>query len=123
MAELSPPGFNNMVRPSSLPGAYKRGHNQSQFFGLFGLSNHASSMIGPNVIQAIINKSGNNWDGFPFLFALCTSASLVIWFAVDVQKGRRAAVQWASEQRGTAAAPTSYSDRVDRASVASSRKS
>jgi len=63
-------------------------------------------MIGPNVIQAIINGSGNNWDGFPFLFALCTAASLVIWFAVDVQKGRRAAVMWAVEQRGVAGAPT-----------------
>ncbi|KAH9013511.1 MFS general substrate transporter [Lactarius pseudohatsudake] len=70
------------------------------FFGLFGLSNRASSMIGPNVIQAIINKSGNNWDGFPFLFALCAAASLVIWFGVDVQKGRRAAVMWAAERRG-----------------------
>ncbi|KAH9018899.1 MFS general substrate transporter [Lactarius pseudohatsudake] len=82
MAELSPPGFDNM------------------FFGLFGLSNRASSMIGRNVIQAIINKSGNNWDGFPFLFALCAAASLVIWFGVDVQKGRRAAVMWAAERRG-----------------------
>ncbi|KAG1803158.1 MFS general substrate transporter [Suillus variegatus] len=48
MAELSPPGFDNM------------------FFGLFGLSNRASSMVGPNVIQAIIDKTGNNWQGFPF---------------------------------------------------------
>jgi hypothetical protein len=77
-----------------------------QFFSLFGLSNTSSSMIGPNVIQAIINRSGNNWDGFPFLFILCTSASLVIWFAVDVPKGRRAAVRWAAEQRGTAAGAT-----------------
>ncbi|PFH44793.1 hypothetical protein AMATHDRAFT_10828 [Amanita thiersii Skay4041] len=81
MAELTPPGFDNM------------------FFGLFGLSNRASSMIGPNVIQAIIDKSGNNWMGFPFLFALCFSASLVIWFAVDVQQGRRDAVAWAEESR------------------------
>ncbi|KAH9986350.1 MFS general substrate transporter [Russula compacta] len=101
MAELSPPGFDNM------------------FFGLFGLSNTASSMIGPNVIQAIINKSGNNWDGFPFLLALCTSASLVIWFAVDVPKGRRAAVQWSVERRGTGAC-AAHSDVVDGASVASS---
>ncbi|KAI9507515.1 MFS general substrate transporter [Russula earlei] len=103
MAELSPPGFDNM------------------FFGLFGLSNRASSMIGPNVIQAIINKSGNNWDGFPFLFSLCISASLVIWFGVDVQKGRRAAVQWGAEQRGMAARDA-HSNTVDRASVASSQK-
>jgi MFS-type transporter involved in bile tolerance (Atg22 family) len=82
MAELAPPGFDNM------------------FFGLFGLSNRASSMIGPNVIQAIIDNSGNNWMGFPFLFALCVSASAVIWFGVDVEKGRRDAVKWAAENRG-----------------------
>lgn len=81
MAELSPPGFDNM------------------FFGLFGLSNRASSMVGPIVVQAIIDKTGNNWQGFPFLFALCSVASLIIWFAVDVEKGRRAAVNWASSQR------------------------
>lgn len=69
------------------------------FFGLFGLSNRASSMVGPNVIQAIIDKTGNNWEGFPFLFALCTAASLVIWFGVDVQKGRKDAAVWAEEQR------------------------
>ena len=33
--------------------------------------------------------------GFPFLFALCASASLVIWFFIDVEKGRRDAVAWA----------------------------
>ncbi|EJD01666.1 MFS general substrate transporter [Fomitiporia mediterranea MF3/22] len=81
MAELSPPGFDNM------------------YFGLFGLSNRASSMIGPNVIQAIIDRTGNNWMGFPFLFALCLSAGLVIWFGVDVEKGRRDAVAFAAEHR------------------------
>jgi hypothetical protein len=58
-------------------------------------------MIGPNVIQAIIDKTGNNWDGFPFLFAMCTAASLVIWFGVDVKKGRRDAAQWAVERIST----------------------
>ncbi|KAJ3522913.1 hypothetical protein NMY22_g11679 [Coprinellus aureogranulatus] len=82
MAELTPPGFDNM------------------FFGLFGLSNRASSMIGPNVIQAIIDKSGDNWKGFPFLFALCVAASLVIWFGVDVEKGRSDAGKWADSRRG-----------------------
>src|SRR4051794_37197268 len=46
-----------------------------------------SSIIGPNVIQAIINATDNNWMGFPFLFALCSAASIVIWF-VDIEKGR-----------------------------------
>jgi hypothetical protein len=54
-------------------------------------------MIGPNVIQAIIDNTGNNWMGFPFLFALCTLASMVIWFGVDIKKGRADALAWAEE--------------------------
>ncbi|KAH9938056.1 MFS general substrate transporter [Fomitopsis serialis] len=84
MAELAPPGFDNMRCLGT------------QVFGLFGLSNRASSMIGPNVIQAIINNTQNNWKGFPFLFALCTAAS------VDVEKGRRDAVAWADRNRSYA---------------------
>ena len=75
-------------------------------------------MIGPNVIQAIIDHTGiysrsfippsalphetvpgNNWMGFPFLFALCVSAALVIWFFVDVEKGRHDAVAFAAARR------------------------
>ncbi|KAG9317758.1 MFS general substrate transporter [Chiua virens] len=82
MAELSPPGFDNM------------------FFGLYGLSNRASSMVGPYVVQAIIDKTQNNWQGFPFLFAICTAASLVIWIFVDVTKGRRDAASWAAARSG-----------------------
>ncbi|KAL3424921.1 hypothetical protein PVAG01_04202 [Phlyctema vagabunda] len=69
MSEVTPRGYENM------------------FFGLFGITNRASSIIGPNVIQAIINASNNNWMGFPFLFALCACASITIWF-VDIDKGR-----------------------------------
>jgi hypothetical protein len=56
-------------------------------------------MISPNVIQAIIDKTGDNWQGFPFLFALATTAGLVIWFGVDVSKGKRDAAAWADNQR------------------------
>ncbi|KAN0097168.1 Autophagy-related protein 22-like protein [Tylopilus felleus] len=82
MAELSPPGFEYM------------------FFGLFNLSYRVSSAVGPYVVQAIIDKTHNNWQGFPFLFAICTASLLVIWFGVDVEKGRRDAVKWAAAQRG-----------------------
>jgi len=58
-------------------------------------------MVGPNVIQVIINNTGNNWEGFPFLFALCTIASLVIWFGVDVNKGRLDAIGWARKNSNT----------------------
>lgn len=77
MAELAPPGFDNM------------------FFGLFGLSNRASSMIGPNVVQAIIDRTHVNQMGFAFLFGMCVCANLVIWIGVDVPAGRRDAVSWA----------------------------
>ncbi|KAF7714407.1 Autophagy-related protein [Penicillium ucsense] len=69
VSEMIPRGYDNM------------------FFALFGITNRASSIIGPNVIQAIINDSRNNWMGFPFLFAICAAALVVICF-VDVEKGR-----------------------------------
>lgn len=57
------------------------------FFCLFGITNRASSIIGPNVVQAIVNSTNNNWMGFPFLFAICATASIIIW-VVDIEKGR-----------------------------------
>ncbi|KAJ5208901.1 hypothetical protein N7449_003280 [Penicillium cf. viridicatum] len=69
ISELMPRGYDNM------------------FFALFGITNRASSIIGPNVIQAIINNTHNNWMGFPFLFAICAGAMIAICF-VDIKKGR-----------------------------------
>ncbi|KAJ6033625.1 hypothetical protein N7444_011396 [Penicillium canescens] len=69
ISELMPRGYDNM------------------FFALFGITNRASSIIGPNVIQAIINNTRNNWMGFPFLFAICAGAMITIWF-VNIEKGR-----------------------------------
>ncbi|KAK9850858.1 hypothetical protein MYU51_011459 [Penicillium brevicompactum] len=69
ISELMPRGYDNM------------------FFALFGITNRASSIIGPNVIQAIINNTRNSWMGFPFLFAICFGAMIAIAF-VDVKKGR-----------------------------------
>ena len=66
--------------------------------------NRASSIVGPNVIQAIIDRTNNTWQGFSFLFAVCFASSLIIWFVVDLNKGRRDAERWAVEQRGTASA-------------------
>ncbi|KAI0306808.1 MFS general substrate transporter [Multifurca ochricompacta] len=105
MAELSPPGFDYM------------------FFGLFGLSNRASSIIGPNVIQAIIDRTGNTWDGFSFLFGLCVAANLIIWLAVDVPKGRHDALRWAAGQRGTADGIYTRTGEKNEASVEGSGKS
>ncbi|WAQ90104.1 hypothetical protein PtA15_12A89 [Puccinia triticina] len=80
MAELSPPGHENM------------------FFALFGFSNRASSIIGPNVIQVIIDRTGSNWSGFPFLFAICLLPSIIILLCVDLEKGRQDALKWKMKQ-------------------------
>lgn len=73
------------------------------FFGLFGITNRASSLIGPNVCAAIINRTGNSWDAFIFLFILCTAAALVIWIFVDMERGRAQAIGFSIEQRGLTA--------------------
>lgn len=57
-----------------------------------------SSIIGPNVVQAIINFTNNSWTGFPFVFALCAAASIVIWF-VDVEKGRENARKYSEDRK------------------------
>ncbi|KAJ0426052.1 hypothetical protein BJY00DRAFT_272816 [Aspergillus carlsbadensis] len=84
ISELMPPGYDNM------------------FFALFGITNRASSIIGPNVVQAIINNTQDNWMGFPFLFAICAAAMLAIAF-VDVEKGREDARRFVEVHRGLAA--------------------
>jgi len=88
MAELSPAGFNNMVRLTD-----------SFLFSSRGLQMRTQPIAVLRPVRAVElcivhdrakrdpgNKSDNNRDGFPFPFALCTSASLVIWFTTDVQK-------------------------------------
>ncbi|GAQ04298.1 hypothetical protein ALT_1619 [Aspergillus lentulus] len=80
ISELMPQGYDNM------------------FFALFGITNRASSIIGPNVIQAIINNTQNNWMGFPFLFAICAAAMIAIAF-VDVEKGRADARRFAEARK------------------------
>ena len=53
----------------------------------------------PNTDLTAGTEIGTNQAGFPFLFALCALAALVIWFGVDVKKGRRDAVKFALERR------------------------
>ncbi|KAF8261789.1 MFS general substrate transporter [Lactarius quietus] len=91
MSELTPPGFEYM------------------FFGLLGLFSRSASVVGPNVIQVIIDKNGNNWKAFPVLFAIGVLGCLVLCFGVNMPKGRQAAAQWAAEKRGTDAGMT-FSD-------------
>ena len=63
------------------------------------MTGRASSVIGPYVIQRMIDDAnGNSWMGFPFLFALGAAATLVIWFGVNMEKGRRDAKEFVMEK-------------------------
>ncbi|KAI9447661.1 MFS general substrate transporter [Lactarius indigo] len=104
MSELSPPGFEYM------------------FFGLFGLFNRSAAIIGPNVIQAIVNENGNKWKAFPVMAVLSALGCLVALFGINVPRGRSAAAQWALDQRGTSAHAV-YSDEMDNESSKSEDKS
>ena len=99
MGELTPPGFEYMVGVTCSISSSAIFSQKRQFFGLFGLSNRSASIIGPNVIQAIVDKKGNNWKAFPVLFVFSGLACLVAWFGVNVPKVRAAAAQWAVEKR------------------------
>ena len=106
MSELTPPGFEYMVSAAApldiISSQTSYAHkNKRQFFGLIGLSSRSASIIGPNVIQAIIDKNGNNWKAFPVLFVIGALGCLVVGFGVNVPKGRSAAAKWAAEKRGT----------------------
>ena len=99
MGELTPPGFEYMVGVACSTSLSAICSQKRQFFGLFGLSNRSASIIGPNVIQAIVDKNENNWKAFPVLFVFSGLACLVVWFGVNIPKGRAAAAQWAAEKR------------------------
>lgn len=82
MADLTPPGFEGM------------------WFGLFGITNRASSLVGPNVCAAIIDRTGNNRTPFVFLFVLCLCSALTIAVFVDMDEGHRDAVEFSIRKRG-----------------------
>jgi len=74
------------------------------------------------VIQAVVNRNGNNWKAFPVLSVLSALGCLVAWFGINVPNGRYAAAQWAAEQRETGPR-TTYSDEKDSESSKSEGKS
>lgn len=75
LAELVPKGKENL------------------FFGLFGVVNKASSWIGPVVIGAITESTGNIWKGWPFILALFVLATIIICL-IDVDKAKLELVEY-----------------------------
>lgn len=95
MADLTPPGLEGM------------------WFGLFGLTNRASSLIGPYVSVAIIDGTGNDWAPFAFLTPVCVAAAIVIAFGVDARRGHEDAVDFAARKRGQRAELSASGDPTD----------
>ncbi|KAL1917140.1 uncharacterized protein VTP21DRAFT_4796 [Calcarisporiella thermophila] len=63
-----------------------RGH-EAQFFGLMGFMNKASAWIGPFIITAIQEASGN--QSLPWVFVVCIfvlSIFLILWVDIDSAK-------------------------------------
>ena len=67
---------------------HKRDLLTNDSFGLFGLSNRSAAIIGPNVIQPVVDKGGNNWKAFAVLFVLGALGCLMARFGVNVPKER-----------------------------------
>ncbi|CAK5278177.1 unnamed protein product [Mycena citricolor] len=79
MAELTPPGFENM------------------FFGLFGLSAQASRFLGP-----LIRKHIFDWNDLALPFFSCVCGLVLVLRFVSVQQGRQDARAWAEKMRPSA---------------------
>jgi hypothetical protein len=70
---------------------------------VFGMTNCALPMVGPNVIRAIIDRIRPAIYGRASQsYFRCVVSVLDIRLAVDVPRGRRDAERWAVEQRGAA---------------------
>jgi hypothetical protein len=73
------------------------------------------------VFQAIIDSTGNTWQGFSFLSAKCLASCLVFCLAVDVLKGLQDVECWTLEQRN-ATAYVVHQDGKDKVSKDNARK-
>lgn len=72
MAELVPPG------------------SEAEFFSLYEVTDKGSSWMGPLIVAAIYDKTGNFRDAFWFLLAATLLPIPIIWF-VNMNRGREAA--------------------------------
>ncbi|KAF1811268.1 MFS general substrate transporter [Eremomyces bilateralis CBS 781.70] len=80
-AELIPPG------------------SEAAFFALYAITDKGSSVLGPLVVGAVTDRFGGIRPAFVFL-AVLVAAPLPMWWAVDVERGRRRAWEVAGEVEG-----------------------
>jgi hypothetical protein len=66
MSELTPPGYEGMFF-GLFVGVTAVRYGIADATPLQGITNRASSLVGPNVCSAIIDNTGNSWNAFIFL--------------------------------------------------------
>ncbi|GMI14583.1 hypothetical protein TrVE_jg10544 [Triparma verrucosa] len=60
---------------------------ESEFFGIYEISDKGSSWVGPLVVAILYNAFGSVRYGFVYLFAACLSAWYLLTYHVDPERG------------------------------------
>ncbi|KAM0245142.1 hypothetical protein ACHAP5_005682 [Fusarium lateritium] len=68
--------------------------SEAAFYALYAITDKGSSVFGPTIVGAIIDKTGTIRPAFWFLAALVGLPAPLIWF-IDVDRGRREGVKLA----------------------------
>lgn len=62
--------------------------SEAAFYALYAITDKGSSVFGPSIVGAIIDKTGNIRPAFWFLAAIVGLPAPLMWF-IDVERGRR----------------------------------
>ncbi|KAF4122651.1 MFS transporter, UMF1 family [Geosmithia morbida] len=62
--------------------------SEAAFYALYAITDKGSSVFGPTIVAAIIDRSGSIRPAFWFLAALVGLPAPLVWF-IDVERGRR----------------------------------
>ncbi|KAF5025305.1 hypothetical protein F66182_2638 [Fusarium sp. NRRL 66182] len=74
--------------------------SEAAFYALYAITDKGSSVFGPTIVGAIIDKTGTIRPAFWFLAALVGFSAPLIWF-IDVERGRREGAKLARTIEGS----------------------
>ena len=93
--------FGNLIPP---------GH-EAAFYALFAITDKGSSAIGPAVVGAIVDATGQIRPAFGFLLVLIAIPAPLVWF-VDAEKGRKDALTMAEKSENSGLDTYDLTDRA-----------
>ncbi|KAF4956757.1 hypothetical protein FGADI_3621 [Fusarium gaditjirri] len=74
--------------------------SEAAFYALYAITDKGSSVFGPTIVGAIIDRTGTIRPAFWFLAALVGFPAPLIWF-INVERGRREGVKLAESMAGS----------------------